>query len=61
VIALLCVFGLLVWAGAATIIDGWMRFRRGRDLAGHLLPFQRQSIGDEAQEWLNSGPRVDEL
>lgn len=43
--------GLLVWAGAALIIDA-VTARRRPDLAERLRPYQPRSVSDEAQRWL---------
>ena len=43
--------GLLVWVGAALIIDAFAR-RRRPDLAERLRPYQPRSVSDEAQRWL---------
>jgi hypothetical protein len=49
--AALVVAGLLVWAGAALIIDSFTG-RRRPDLAERLQPYQPRSVGDEAERWL---------
>jgi len=46
------VIGLLVWAGAALLIDAWHKRARRPDLTERLAPFQPRSVADEAQEWL---------
>ena len=46
------VVGLLVWAGATLLIDGWLRRPRGLSLYEHRAPFQRSYAVDEAQKWL---------
>jgi hypothetical protein len=43
-----------MWLGATMLIEGWTRYRRGRDLAERLLRFQARSVADEAEEWLGS-------
>jgi hypothetical protein len=47
----LAVAGLLVWAGAALIIDS-LTGRRRPDLAERLRPYQPRSVGHEAERWL---------
>ena len=46
------VVGLLVWAGATLLTDGWLRRPRGLSLYEHRAPFQRPYVVDEAQTWL---------
>ena len=46
------VVGLLVWAGATLLIDGWLRRPRGLSLYKQLAPFQRSYAIHEAQKWL---------
>jgi len=53
-VAVLVVAGLLVWAGAALIIDSFSG-RRRPDLAERLKPYQPRSVGDEAERWLAGG------
>ena len=49
---LLVVVGLLVWAGATLLIDGWLRRPRGLSRYEHRAPFQRSYAVDEAQKRL---------
>jgi hypothetical protein len=48
-IVVLIVAGLMVWFGAALLIDAWQGSRL--DLAERLAPYQ-VSVADEAQRWL---------
>jgi hypothetical protein len=46
--------GLLAWPSTAFLIDRWLR-RHERPDAGELLPpYDRPSVADEAEQWLNS-------
>jgi hypothetical protein len=51
VVVVLIVAGAIAWFGAALLIDAW---RGGQlDLAQRLAPYERSSIADEAQRWLD--------
>jgi hypothetical protein len=50
---LLVVVGLLAWAGATLLIDGWLRRPRRLSLYERLAPFQQPYVADEAHKWLN--------
>jgi hypothetical protein len=54
VIALLVVFGMVVWGAATLVIDTWQRGRHCRpSLSDRLAPQQPSSIADEARRWLD--------
>jgi len=46
------VFDVLVWAGAAVLIDAFQR-RSGPDLGDRLRPFAGIEVADEARRWLD--------
>jgi hypothetical protein len=53
--ALLAVVFVLIWAGSALLVDGWLHRRRSRTLAERLQPFQ-PTVADEAELWLKRRP-----
>jgi hypothetical protein len=55
-LAAVILVGLLVSAGTTLILDGWMRRPKRPDLAKRLLPFQPDSLADEARQWLETKP-----
>jgi hypothetical protein len=46
------VFGILLWAGTALLIDAWHCRRPSIDLAERLRPFQ-PSVAEEVEAWLS--------
>ena len=52
VLVVVVVFGVLVWAGAAVLIDAFQR-RNGPDLGDRLRPFAGIEVADEARRWLD--------
>jgi hypothetical protein len=53
VIAAILTVGFLTWAGATLLLDAWWRRWDRPDLAERLKPYQRGSVADEAQRWLD--------
>jgi hypothetical protein len=46
------VVGLLTWGGTTLLIEACRRRDKRPDLAERLRPFHFDSVGDEAQRWL---------
>ncbi len=44
--------GIVVWAGAAFLLDAWHCRHPAADLLERLERFQPPSVADEAQRWL---------
>jgi len=44
--------GIMVWAGAAFLVDAWRCRHPAADLLERLERFQPPSVADEAQRWL---------
>jgi hypothetical protein len=53
IIGLLAVAGLLLWVAGTLILDGWSN-RRAERLTDRLRAYQKPSLADEAQRWLDS-------
>jgi hypothetical protein len=46
--------GLLIWPSAAFLIDRRLGRHEGPDVGELLPPYDRPSVADEAEEWLNN-------
>jgi hypothetical protein len=50
--AALILVGVLVWGGSPLLLDAWWK-RRPTVLVDRLMLYQRSSMAEEAQRWLD--------